>query len=111
MQGVLYIITFICIVYGIYKMVIDDQSGLAAASFIFGVLTFLITLVPTETPTNAGGMQNPVNTEIQKEWESEIKETETETDEKGDSVEEDISGNDIVAKSRLKRLKSAMRRA
>lgn len=46
---ILYVLTAISILFGLYKMFIDDEKGVGYASFIFAILAFLLTLIPTDT--------------------------------------------------------------
>lgn len=96
MRVFLHIITFICIFYGIYKIAIRDQDGLSTVAFIFGVLTFLITLVPTEAITTTGDTQNPVNIETEEEWISEKEDTEIESEDVKDSTEESSEADNTI---------------
>lgn len=43
---ILYILIGLAIVFGLYKMFIDDEKGVGYASFIFAVLVFFVTLIP-----------------------------------------------------------------
>lgn len=43
---ILYILIGFAILFGLYKMFIDDERGVGYASFIFAVLVFLVTLIP-----------------------------------------------------------------
>ncbi|MBQ6888842.1 MAG: NPCBM/NEW2 domain-containing protein [Lachnospiraceae bacterium] len=45
---ILYILIGFAILFGLYKMFIDDEKGVGYASFIFAVLVFLLTLIPTD---------------------------------------------------------------
>lgn len=45
---ILYILIAISIFFGFYKMFIDDEKGVAYASFVFAVLAFVLTLIPTK---------------------------------------------------------------
>ena len=44
---ILYILIGFAILFGLYKMFIDDEKGVGYASFIFAVLVFLLTLIPS----------------------------------------------------------------
>ncbi|MGN9020215.1 pre-peptidase C-terminal domain-containing protein [Lachnospiraceae bacterium HCP1S3_C3] len=46
---ILHLLIGLSILFGLYKIVIDDQKNLGYISFIFGVLTYLVTLIPTST--------------------------------------------------------------
>ena len=43
---ILYILIGLSILFGLYKMFIDDERGVGYASFIFAVLVFFVTLIP-----------------------------------------------------------------
>lgn len=45
---ILYILIGIAILFGLYKMFIDDEKGVGYASFIFAVLVFFVTLIPND---------------------------------------------------------------
>ncbi len=44
---ILYILIGFAILFGLYKMFIDDEKGVGYTSFIFAVLVFLLTLIPS----------------------------------------------------------------
>ena len=46
---ILYVLIALSILFGLYKMFIDDEKGVGYASFIFAILVFLLTLIPTST--------------------------------------------------------------
>ena len=45
---IIYILIGLAILFGFYKMFIDDEKGVGYASFIFAVLVFLLTLIPND---------------------------------------------------------------
>ena len=45
---IIYILIGLAILFGLYKMFIDDEKGVGYASFIFAVLVFLLTLIPND---------------------------------------------------------------
>lgn len=45
---ILYILIGFAVLFGLYKMFIDDEKGVGYVSFIFAVLAFLVTLVPND---------------------------------------------------------------
>lgn len=45
---ILIILIVFAILFGLYKMFIDDEKGVGYVSFIFAVLVFLVTLIPNE---------------------------------------------------------------
>ena len=45
---ILYILIGFAVLFGFYKMFVDDEKGVGYASFIFAVLVFLATLIPTD---------------------------------------------------------------
>lgn len=58
---ILYILIRFAILFGLYKMFIDDEKGVGYASFIFAVLVFLVTLIPNDKEEKIGESQSSNN--------------------------------------------------
>lgn len=54
---ILYILIGFAILFGLYKMFIDDEKGVGYVSFIFAVLAFLVTLIPNDKEDKVDGSQ------------------------------------------------------
>ena len=72
---ILYILIGLAILFGLYKMFIDDEKGVGYISFIFAVLVFLVTLIPNDKEEKIDESQGVVvNIENDEEGQAESKE-------------------------------------
>lgn len=69
---ILYILIAASILFGVYKMFIDDEKGVAYASFVFAILAFVITLIPA----NDEGSNPPESTTTEVHTNAEFEHTE-----------------------------------
>ncbi len=51
---ILYILIVIVVLFGLYKVYIDDEKRVGYASFLFAVLVFVLTLIPTNKEAESG---------------------------------------------------------
>lgn len=86
---ILYIFIGFVILFGLYKMFIDDDKGVGYASFIFAVLVFLVTLIPNDKEEKVDERQSvAVNIENDEEGQAASEEdrnkAESENENRGD---------------------------
>ncbi len=64
---ILYIFIAICIAVGLYEMYVDNEKKVAYVAFIFAILTFVFTLIPTkgEEPKNPEDTTTKVHTNVE----------------------------------------------
>ena len=87
---ILYILIGFAILFGLYKMFIDDEKGVGYASFIFAVLVFLVTLIPNDREEKIDESQNADrNTKYSEERQAESKDY-NEVEYQNESHEDDI---------------------
>ena len=88
--GILYILIGLAILFGFYKMFIDDEKGVGYISFIFAVLVFLVTLIPNDKEEKIDESQGVVvNIENDEEGQAESKEDRNEAENENENREDD----------------------
>lgn len=87
---ILYILIGLAILFGFYKMFIDDEKGVGYISFIFAVLVFLVTLIPNDKEEKIDESQGVVvNIENDEEGQAESKEDRNEAENENENREDD----------------------
>lgn len=87
---ILYILIGLAILFGFYKMFIDDEKGVAYISFIFAVLVFLVTLIPNDKEEKIDESQGVVvNIENDEEGQAESKENRNKAEGENENREDD----------------------
>lgn len=87
---ILYILIGLAILFGFYKMFIDDEKGVGYISFIFAVLVFLVTLIPNDKEEKIDESQGVVvNIENDEEGQAESREDRNEAENENENREDD----------------------